>query len=49
LTVAQWAALAPLLPAQSTQGRPPKWTRRQLIDGIDHHTTVPSRSSAPSG
>ena len=34
LTDAQWAALAPLLPAPSIRGRPPKWTRRQLIDGI---------------
>ncbi|GAB3849737.1 hypothetical protein GCM10027610_073450 [Dactylosporangium cerinum] len=34
LTDAQWAALAPLLPAASVRGRPPKWTRRQLIDGI---------------
>jgi Putative transposase of IS4/5 family (DUF4096) len=34
LTDAQWAALAPLVPAPSTRGRPPKWTRRQLIDGI---------------
>ncbi|WP_067495723.1 IS5 family transposase [Actinoplanes sp. TFC3] len=34
LTDAQWAVLAPLLPAPSTRGRPPKWTRRQLIDGI---------------
>lgn len=34
LTDAQWAALAPLLPAPPVRGRPPKWTRRQLIDGI---------------
>jgi transposase len=34
LTDAQWAALAPLLPVASGTGRPPKWTRRQLIDGI---------------
>ena len=34
LTDAQWAALAPLLPARPVRGRPPKWTRRQLIDGI---------------
>lgn len=33
LTDAQWAALAPLLPA-SSRGRPPKWEKRQLIDGI---------------
>jgi transposase len=34
LTDAQWAQLAPLLPATPARGRPPKWTRRQLIDGI---------------
>lgn len=33
LTDAQWAVLAPLLPAP-TKGRPPKWEKRQLIDGI---------------
>ncbi|MEV4064329.1 transposase [Nonomuraea dietziae] len=31
LTDGQWAAL---LPAPSGRGRPPKWSRRQLIDGI---------------
>ncbi|MGI5182380.1 IS5 family transposase [Dactylosporangium sp. CA-152071] len=30
----QRAALEPLLPAAPVRGRPPKWTRRQLIDGI---------------
>jgi transposase len=34
LTDAQWAALAPLIPAAPVQGRPPKWEKRQLIDGI---------------
>ncbi|MFC6560293.1 transposase, partial [Nonomuraea cavernae] len=34
LTDEQWAALEPLLPAASKRGRPPKWSRRQLIDGI---------------
>ncbi|GAA0396323.1 IS5 family transposase [Micromonospora fiedleri] len=34
LTDAQWAVLAPLLPAASSTGRPPKWEKRQLIDGI---------------
>lgn len=34
LTDAQWAVLEPLLPAGSTSGRPPKWSKRQLIDGI---------------
>jgi transposase len=34
LTDAQWAALEPLLPVGRRPGRPPKWTKRQLIDGI---------------
>ena len=34
LTDAQWAVLEPLLPARKRLGRPPKWTKRQLIDGI---------------
>ena len=34
LTDRQWAVLAPLLPAPSATGRPPKWEKRQLIDGI---------------
>ncbi len=34
LTDAQWAVLEPLLPASGVAGRPPKWTKRQLIDGI---------------
>lgn len=34
LTDAQWAVLAPLLPAAPGTGRPPKWEKRQLIDGI---------------
>jgi transposase len=34
LTDAQWAVLSPLLPATPVRGRPPKWTRRQLIDGM---------------
>ena len=34
LTDAQWAALAPLLPKGKKPGRPPKWDKRQLIDGI---------------
>lgn len=34
LTDAQWAALQRVLPADSRIGRPPKWSRRQLIDGI---------------
>ena len=34
LTDEQWAAPAPLLPKGEKSGRPPIWTRRQLIDGI---------------
>lgn len=33
LTDAQWAVLEPLLPVRGS-GRPPKWSKRQLIDGI---------------
>ncbi|MET7667978.1 IS5 family transposase [Micromonospora luteifusca] len=34
LTDTQWARLEPVLPAESGRGRPPKWTKRQIIDGI---------------
>ena len=34
LTDAQWAVLEPLLPRGRKPGRPPKWTKRQLINGI---------------
>lgn len=34
LTDAQWAVLEPLLPAPSRPGRPSRWSKRQLIDGI---------------
>jgi len=34
LSDGQWAVLEPLLPAGKRPGRPPKWARRQLIDGI---------------
>jgi transposase len=34
LTDAQWAVLEPLLPPRRTRGRPPTWTKRQLINGI---------------
>jgi transposase len=34
LTDAQWAVLAPVLPARSGRGRPPRWPKRQIIDGI---------------
>lgn len=38
LTNAQWARLEPLLPRGRKAGRPPKWTRRQLIDGVRWRT-----------
>jgi transposase len=34
LTDAQWAVLESVLPTPCELGRPPKWSRRQLIDGI---------------
>jgi transposase len=34
LSDAQWAVLEPLLPTGARPGRPPRWSRRQLIDGI---------------
>ncbi|MEV4241769.1 IS5 family transposase [Nocardia sp. NPDC049737] len=34
LTDAQWARLEPLLPRGKKAGRPPKWSKRQIIDGI---------------
>src|SRR3954447_13067082 len=39
----QWQVLKPLLPAGIKPGRPPKWTKRQLIDGIRWRT----RTGAP--
>ncbi|MGW4615973.1 IS5 family transposase [Rhodococcus triatomae] len=38
LTDAQWALLGPLLPRGKKAGRPPKWTKRQLINGIRWRT-----------
>ncbi|WP_425587207.1 IS5 family transposase, partial [Streptomyces sedi] len=38
LTDAQWAGLEPLLPRGKKLGRPPTWSRRQLIDGIRFRT-----------
>lgn len=43
LTAAQWVVLEPLLPVGKKAGRPPKWTKRQLIDGIRWRT----RTGAP--
>ncbi|MGW1712407.1 transposase [Streptomyces sp. NPDC002156] len=34
LTNGQWARLEPLLPRGIKSGRPPVWTRRQLMDGM---------------
>jgi transposase len=34
LTDVQWTVLQPLLPVGRGPGRPPTWTKRQLIDGI---------------
>jgi transposase len=34
LTDADWAVLEPLRPVGKRPGRPPLWTKRQLIDGI---------------
>jgi transposase len=42
LTDAQWAALEPLLPRGKKPGRPPKWSKRQLIDGIRWRVRVGS-------
>ena len=42
LTDAQWAVLEPLLPKGRKPGRPPKWSKRQLIDGIRWRTRVGS-------
>lgn len=42
LTDVQWAVLEPLLPARSRAGRPPKWSKRQLIDGIRWRVRVGS-------
>jgi transposase len=38
LTDEQWAILVPLLPVGKKPGRPRRWTRRQLIDGIRFRT-----------
>ncbi|MGW1741192.1 transposase [Nocardia sp. NPDC001965] len=42
LTDAQWARLAPLLPRGKKPGHPPKWAKRQLIDGIRWRTRIGS-------
>ncbi|WP_376770311.1 transposase, partial [Actinomadura kijaniata] len=40
LTEAQWAILESLLPTPKGPGRPPQWTKRQLIDGIGWRVRV---------
>jgi transposase len=40
LTDAQWTVLEPLLPKGKKPGRPPKWSKRQLIDRIRWRTRV---------
>ncbi|NKZ02150.1 IS5 family transposase [Actinomadura latina] len=40
LTDRQWRTLEPLLPPGGRRGRPPKWSRRQLVDGIRWRTRV---------
>jgi len=34
LTDAEWLVLEPLLPPRSGLGRPPKWSRRVIMDGL---------------
>ena len=38
LTNEQWARLEPLLPKGKKSGRPPTWSKRQLINGIRWRT-----------
>ena len=38
----QWAVLEPLLPKGKKPGWPPKWSKRQLIDGIRWRVRVGS-------
>ncbi|WP_425548798.1 transposase [Amycolatopsis ultiminotia] len=42
LADAQWAILEPLLPVGKRPGRPPLWSRRQLVDGIGWRVRVGS-------
>jgi transposase len=42
LTDAQWARLEPLLPVPDKPGRPSRWSKRQLIDGIRWRVRVGS-------
>ena len=38
LTDAEWQILEPLVPAAKAGGRPPKWTRRAILDGVSWST-----------
>ncbi|MGW4774906.1 transposase [Nocardia sp. NPDC004278] len=42
LTDAQWTPLEPSLPRNKKPSRPPKWTKRPLIDGIRWRVRVGS-------
>lgn len=44
LTDAQWAILEPLLPKGTKPGRPPTWSRRQLINGVRWRTRTGTRA-----
>ncbi len=45
---AQWAVLAPALPAVSVRGRPPRWTKRISTLPV-HVVTAAGRSNRPAG
>jgi transposase len=40
LTDGQWAQIEPLLPTRKKPGRPPDWSKRQLVDAIRWRTRV---------
>ena len=42
LADSEWCVLEPLLPAGKKAGRPSKWARRQLIDGVRWRTRAGS-------
>ncbi|WP_374293344.1 transposase [Streptomyces olivochromogenes] len=48
LTNGQWARPEPLLPQGMKPGRPPVWTRRQLMDGIRWRTRTGAPRSTPA-
>jgi transposase len=50
LSDAQWAVLEPLLPKGKKLGRPRRWERRRLIDGIRWRLiAVPGRLTRHAG